>query len=85
MSNYTKGPWITKGPDINAQDGTRIASCGITRNYADNAKLLAAAPELLEALQAIQKNIWWCNLPEEIRQQAWSAMYNAGVRHDRMQ
>lgn len=53
MSNYTKGPWIAKGPDINAQDGTRIATCGITRNYADNAKLIAAAPELLDALLVV--------------------------------
>ncbi len=59
MSNYTKGPWIAKGPDINAQDGTRIASCGITRNYADNAKLLAAAPELLEALKTTVQHLPW--------------------------
>lgn len=54
MSNYTKRPWFAKGPDIDAQDGTRIATCGITRNYADNARLIAAAPELLEALQELR-------------------------------
>lgn len=80
MSLYTKGPWITSGPDIlAASDRTRIATCGITHNYAANAKLLMAAPDLLEALQAIEKNIWWCNLPEEIRAQARAAMQKAGA------
>lgn len=82
MSKHTQGPWTAKGPDIVASDGTRIASCGITRNYADNAKLIAAAPDLLDALKAIKENTWWCCLPDEIRNQAWEAMYNAGVRHD---
>lgn len=51
MSNFTKGPWSAKGPDISAvSDRTRIASCGITQNYADNARLIAAAPELLDAV-----------------------------------
>lgn len=78
MSNYTKGPWIAKGPDIlAASDHTRIATCGITHNYADNAKLLKAAPDLAEALQAM------VNEAQDIRnpsyQMALAALEKAGV------
>ena len=40
----TTGPWTAKGPDISDADGTRIATCGITHNYAANARLIAACP-----------------------------------------
>lgn len=52
----TTGPWTAKGPDISAADGTRIATCGITHNYAANARLIAAAPDLLAVAKEILNN-----------------------------
>ena len=52
----TTGPWTAKGPDISAADGTRIATCGITHNYAANARLIAAAPDLLAVANEILNN-----------------------------
>lgn len=57
MTQHTTGPWTAKGPDISAADGTRIATCGITRNYAANARLLAAAPELLDLLMEVRNKL----------------------------
>ncbi len=55
MSQHTPGPWKywhEKGyvGEINAQNGTLVAGFDTEPNE-DNARLLAAAPELLEALQ----------------------------------
>ena len=52
----TTGPWTAKGPDISDADGTRIATCGITHNYAANARLIAAAPDLLAVANEILNN-----------------------------
>jgi len=52
----TTGPWTAKGPDISDADGTRIATCGITHNYAANARLIAAAPDLLAVAKEILNN-----------------------------
>lgn len=55
MSGHTPGPWHV-GPhyksDVESQHG-RICDCGITRgpNGEANARLIAAAPDLLEALK----------------------------------
>ncbi len=56
MTQHTTGPWTAKGPDISAADGTRIATCGITHNYAANARLIAAAPDLLAVAEEIINN-----------------------------
>lgn len=56
MTQHTTGPWTAKGPDISAADGTRIATCGITHNYAANARLIAAAPDLLAVAKEILNN-----------------------------
>ena len=58
MSKHTPGPWIADGDLILAADNWRVASCHRFPNNDDtarpaNARLIAAAPELLEALQAI--------------------------------
>lgn len=69
MSNYTKGPWIVKEQPVKhlgfyiQQDGFResqrafIGECGGgTQEFEEieaNAKLIAAAPDLLEALQEV--------------------------------
>lgn len=64
MSKHTPGPW-TQAPlspvDILAADDTMIAMAreglnGISRDQAiANARLIAAAPELLKALQMIEE------------------------------
>lgn len=57
---FTPGPWaVESDTDIVSNSGDFVASChepesgvGTAREYA-NARLIAAAPELLAALQAI--------------------------------
>ncbi|MHA1146452.1 MAG: hypothetical protein ACTSRW_17070 [Candidatus Helarchaeota archaeon] len=60
MSNYTKGKWewstgdpLLKNYGIYSVEGERIAEV-LNQNEA-NARLIAAAPELLDALKAWQK------------------------------
>jgi hypothetical protein len=52
---HTPGPWRVDfgGIYIRAEDGTRICEYGIDEPYEANARLIAAAPELLAALQRI--------------------------------
>ena len=56
MSNHTKGPWIADGAQIFTSD-TNVAQANGYRidreTVAANARLIAAAPELLEALKAM--------------------------------
>ena len=47
MSAHTPGPWVKLGEQINGADDTMVADVW---NDAD-ARLIAAAPELLEAVQ----------------------------------
>ena len=68
MSNHTMGPWFCPTPlhgtfYVEARiDGgmlQEVASCGPTAEpsqQAANARLLAAAPELLEALKVLVEN-----------------------------
>jgi hypothetical protein len=59
MSEHTPGPWKTNGdPYVSTADGKRsIAFCDTRQAHEDraNARLIAAAPDLLEALQGFQK------------------------------
>ena len=57
MTNHTPGPWFVDqqgAPTIRRADGAVIS--GVPSNYAD-ACLIAAAPDLLEALKAAAKHI----------------------------
>ena len=64
MSGHTPGPWISLGqgdivtksvPTCDAEGYTDIAAVYVIANDsgAANARLIAAAPELLEALEAV--------------------------------
>jgi hypothetical protein len=54
---YTPGPWNTYGNELSptisiSEDGTKPALARVTgRDMQSNARLIAAAPELLEALR----------------------------------
>lgn len=56
---HTPGPWIAEGSEMNATvwvrgpDGKRVCSVKRCETDFDNARLIAAAPDLLEALQKI--------------------------------
>ena len=63
MSKFTPGPWKTNYKDlalVQAENGAPIARCdklfGVA-NIQANARLIAAAPDLLEALQAIVQSL----------------------------
>lgn len=65
MSNqqHTPGPWKLNGSIVTTENGTPIASAqyyGIhgSKECDDNALLIAAAPELLEACQSL---VNWCD------------------------
>ena len=65
--NHTAGPWVTYNKDqvINQNSGRRIATCMPDRDWVEqsgessydedkaNAALIAAAPEMLEALKKV--------------------------------
>lgn len=62
---HTPGPWFIDGDDIRAPDGDDdpwyvaevITGCGPGDATPANARLIAAAPDLLEALKDAQKAI----------------------------
>lgn len=54
MSKHTPGPWIAKGDNVYEENepGRIAKTCGGTdEQAAANARLIAAAPDLLEALK----------------------------------
>lgn len=63
MPKYTPGPWVKKGLDWYGSNGERVLmsdgpSFGSKTHFKDaeaNARLIAAAPELLEALEGVLK------------------------------
>lgn len=62
MNKHTSGPWVCVGaqPDgkghryVVSQEGFTVAD--LQPNGGHNARLIAAAPDLLEALQALMEN-----------------------------
>ncbi len=57
MNKYTPGPWeITWGPTIDIAGIAQIPVADDGRHTA-NARLISAAPELLEALQSIVQSL----------------------------
>lgn len=65
MSKFTQGPWVAKGGEVCTEDyeaegqimHDHICCCEVVNGESPNAKLIAAAPELLEALQLIIKDL----------------------------
>jgi hypothetical protein len=70
MNKHTPGPWrwweTVHGARVAGHpvDGSKNFVCDVLipeRNvsYKDNARLIAAAPELLMALQSFERTMWW--------------------------
>lgn len=65
QGKHTQGPWSARkaahGPiDIVAEDGRDIVTLyggGVDEDKADNARLIAAAPEILEALKTANEKL----------------------------
>ena len=55
-TNHTPGPWKVISIDWTPSGNARFEIEGIHRTGIADARLIAAAPELLEALQAILEN-----------------------------
>ncbi len=82
---YTPRPWVVSGSFINGPAGTNMDKSGDFHSIAevfgpdsaDNAKLIAAAPELLAAAKSIQEH---CPCDYDINAKwhaAWDAMLAA--------
>lgn len=57
---HTSGPWhigMKPGPMIYGQRGEQIADCRGLNEAGYNARLIVLAPELLEALKAIEREL----------------------------
>ena len=58
MKEHTPGPWVAAGTDIDAAAKTvAIATCGPGRTgeAVANARLIAAAPDMKEALEGVMR------------------------------
>ncbi len=77
MSNYTQGTW--RYEFVDGYCGELISSAGeVVATFLDepsdeDAKLIAAAPELLEALKEIFRELAWDQLPPHKRSLAENA------------
>lgn len=85
MSNHTPGPWIIDGVEIRAVSSHESESiCVMSPCFTDaDASLIAAAPDLLEALKAFEriKDIW---LPLEAEEQHAEEMYALHMAGNKM-
>jgi len=62
MSEFTQGPWVAKGGEVCSEDYEaegqimydHICCCEVVNGESPNANLIAAAPELLDAIQWMQ-------------------------------
>jgi len=83
-NKHTSGEWMTDGSEIYNQYNTIAAinyrSKGIAEEEAEaNAKIIAAAPDMLEALNRLLNHIEIRNidLPERVLEQAQNAINKA--------
>ncbi|MGH9462448.1 MAG: hypothetical protein ACRD1X_14625 [Vicinamibacteria bacterium] len=60
MSSHTPGPWHANCFLVTAENGRGVTHCGLGLGKPEeseaNARLIAAAPELLEALKSIEND-----------------------------
>ncbi|EKL0657274.1 hypothetical protein ACF0C8_10115 [Pseudomonas aeruginosa] len=89
MSKHTPGPWFINGHErytkyVEARIGggwvQEVAACGPTENPEQqeaNARLIAAAPELLEALQSCIQQITALCSADDVPDQARAAIAKA--------
>lgn len=64
-AKHTPGPWVVDGPRVRTESAALIATTGYFREASTeiaNARLIAAAPELLEAAQLV---IAWYEAEED--------------------
>jgi hypothetical protein len=88
MSKHTPGPWVAvartnayieiEAPEQHGYSAKKVASTSLT-NHEANARLISAAPDLLEALQAIANGteFWDAYPPEHPYGKAKAAMLKA--------
>jgi hypothetical protein len=87
-TQHTPGPWIRKGdwihgtPESGASQGIAqiLGNCGCSKTTEANARLIAAAPELLAALELIYANAG--ESPEWIRMTILKATRSASCTCD---
>lgn len=75
-TNYTPGPWHYHrhgGANLYADDGTEIGHI----NQVDNGLLIAAAPDLLAACEAVAATTWSRNTATIIGEQVRAAIAKA--------
>lgn len=67
MSKHTKGPWLVNGDQVEVSaehnDGYRVCDV-FGPDYKANALLIAAAPDLLDALKALSASIFVSDAPQ---------------------
>lgn len=66
MSEHTNGPWLTGEVSWNEKGEVRYTLQGVTHACAADARLIAAAPELLEALKGLVEQTAQYGHDEEI-------------------
>lgn len=80
---YTPGPWayqndiemiVSRHPEWNWSSICKLATGEDSRQEESNARLIAAAPELLEALQGIVENEHGCTCESECDGECWHAI-----------
>lgn len=58
MSNHTAGPWEVGVADWSENGDARYSLVGVKEICINDARLIAAAPDLLEALQGLVKAVF---------------------------
>lgn len=83
-TKHTKGEWMIDSANLTTvysdDNGSNVADCNTQRPIEENvcnAKLIAAAPELLEALQNL---LAWANIKEGSPSQHLADAANAAIK-----
>ena len=71
MSKHTPGPWVVthsplSGYRVSDKTGWGVAVVLKDTNDEDNARLIAAAPQMLEALEAVASFLHWLDQEQGI-------------------